>query len=348
MPLSAVAFTKQRLQRLMDWDGGRAPGHMIGSGKYGKVYICGSSLEAVLKETWTNGEKASSCKQAFREHVIAILQTLLVLDGQTPHLPMHYGACINAHGGRMLGHMYMEKFDGSLQELGHACLLGAEDWLALAFQLTYSLVVLSEILDLVHNDAYPRNVLISLGTNAPSVKYRISDRFYSVPWRSFAALTDFGIASSAALMGQRTVPEVAERLDSSALEDHFGDQEPTKHILRYADLPPFSRDAYTILKWMRFPTKSLPAPPRTVRKWAAASLRLMDETRCELAEPSGLQAVFHTIFGSAWMAQHGLPSFSVANDDTCEPDFELRSNVAHKASLFRRAEDALAGIPFSS
>lgn len=348
MPLSAVAFSEERLQKLLRWDGGRSLGHMIGSGKYGKIYLCGSSLEAVLKETWTSGKKPSSCKQAFREHVIAILQTLLVLDAQTPHLPLHYGACINACRGQMQGHMYMEKFDGSLQDLGHVCLLHAVDWAALAFQLMYSLVVLSELFHLVHNDLYPRNVLISCDVAAPAVRYRVDGRLYSVPWRHFAALTDFGIASSGELLGCRSVPEVADRLVSSPPDEHFGDEAPTKHILRYVSLPAFSRDAYTLFKWIRFPTKSLPPPPCTVRRWAAACLRLMDETREELAEPSGLRAIFHTIFGQEWMTQHELPPFAVADDDDGDADFALRANSAQKASLLLRAEAALAGLPLSS
>jgi hypothetical protein len=350
MPLTAVAFTKERLLKLMHWDGGRSPGHVIGQGKYGKVYLCGSSLEAVLKETWTKGEKVSSCKQAFREHVIAILQTLLVLDAQTPHLPLHYGACINARDGQMQGHMYMEKFDGSLQELGHACLVHPADWAALAFQLMYSLVVLSELFHLVHNDLYPRNVLISCGVEVPAVRYRVDGRLYCVPWRHFAALTDFGIASSGELLGRRSVPEVAEQLGSSLPEKHFGDEAPTKHILRYVGLPAFSRDAYTLFKWIRFATKSLPAPPCKIRHWAAAALRLMDETREELAAPSGLRAIFHTIFGQEWMARHDLPSFAVADDGSgsCETDFALRASGAEKASLLARAEVALAGLPLVS
>ena len=346
MSKSIDDFAAQRLRGLLEWQRGRTSTVTIGAGKYGKVYLCGAKLDAVMKETWTKGEKAAACKQAFREHVVALFQTLLVLDGQAPHLPLHYGCCIEARAGGMLGQMYMERFEGSLEKMGTACLVTAEDWLGLAFQLMHSIVVLSELLDLSHNDAYPRNVLISPSVQVGAVTYEVTGETYRVPWRGFAALTDFGIASSVALLGRRSAPEVADRLKPSPSSASFGDVPPTKHILRYSELPVFSRDAYTILKWIRFPTQSLPPAPDGVRLWASSSLRLLDETQDALARPCGLKAAFHSIFAPEWLKRHELPSFAAPGGEAV--DFALCGDDAYKVSLFARAERGLAGLPLTS
>lgn len=225
-------LTAARAQDFYDWRAGEPQVH-IGSGKYGRVYSSGRS--AVLKESVT---RAGLCKQAFREHVMGLLQTLLVLQACTPHLPLHYGTSIVAEGVLMRGHMYMERFEGSLIDL-RGCLRTESDWLSLLFQLLLTFVALALLFGVTHNDAYPRNILINSQSSAPRVIYRCQEKSYALEWSFMAALTDFGIATTPLLMGHRSAPEVAERLEALELPPDFASTPPRHHILRYKSLPLF-------------------------------------------------------------------------------------------------------------
>ena len=329
------ALTAARARDFYAWRAGE-PQERVGSGKYGRVY--GSGRTSVLKESVT---RAGLCKQAFREHVMGLLQTLLVLQSCTPHLPVHYGAAIAAGGSRMRGYMYMERFEGSLLDFG-ARLCTEMDWLSLLFQLFVTLVALALLFGVTHNDAYPRNILINSRARAPRVVYRVQEKSYALPWSFMAALTDFGIASTPVLMGNRSAPEVSERLKALEPPRDLASTAPRHHVLAYKSLPVFSRDAYTVLQWTCFAHRGLPAAPPAVRLWARSSLQLLDEIRESLEEAAGLARFFHAIFASGWLATCGLPALEV--DEAGGADFMV---PADGARLLAQAADALLTIPLS-
>ena len=310
----------------------------IGSGKYGRVYSSGRS--AVLKESVT---RAGLCKQAFREHVMGLLQTLLVLQACTPHLPLHYGTSIVAEGVLMRGHMYMERFEGSLIDL-RGCLRTESDWLSLLFQLLLTFVALALLFGVTHNDAYPRNILINSQSSAPRVIYRCQEKSYALEWSFMAALTDFGIATTPLLMGHRSAPEVAERLEALELPPDFASTPPRHHILRYKSLPLFSRDAYTVLQWTCFDPR-LPRAPPAVQLWARSALRLLNEIRESLKEAEGLARFFHAIFSSSWLATCGLPPLEV--DGALTPDFTVPADDSARGHMLAQAAAALQTLPLS-
>jgi serine/threonine protein kinase len=323
------AFTQERRRAFVEWEKGERA-DLLGSGKYGKVFrVSGGSARTVVKECVVRSSRTGMRRQAFREHAIGILQTLLALEGCTPHLPLHFGAWVSVEAGRLHGRMYMEEHDGSLRTLGREVLRRDEDWVCLAFQVTSTLVTLAEALQLTHNDLYPRNVLIS--RHPPkTVTYRFPAAAYSLEWNFFVALTDFGIASSL-LMGC-SAPEIAEVLKKTSQPiRNFGSVAPSRHILEYRWLPPFSRDLYTILKWIRFPSTQLPLAPRVVALWAQAMLLHLDTHQASLDAPSGLHCAFSHLFSARSLA--GLPGVKCA-EGPCDFTF------ASAATLARVLEDA--------
>ena len=336
------AIAAKRVRDLYDWRLGQAQ-ERIGAGKYGRVYSVGPGCAAILKESVTR-RRAGMCKQAFREHIIGLLQTLLVLEACTPHLPLHYGAAIAAGGRCMRGRMYMERFEGSLVDLG-GCLGAEADWLSLLFQLTSTFAALALLFGVTHNDAYPRNILISPRARARRVVYRCQGRSYVLHWPFLAALTDFGIATSPLLMGKRTAPEVSEHLSNLEVPSNFASCPPQHHILKYKSLPLFSRDVYTVLKWTCFADSHLPAAPPAVRLWARTCLHLLDEVRENLSEPQGLVRFFHAIFATERLAACGLSA--VEADGEPRPDFTFPPDDDASRRMLAQAAAALRGIPLA-
>jgi hypothetical protein len=330
--LEMEAFTQERLQRLTDWRAGE-PLARIGRGKYGCVYACAGG---VVKETRSSRR---SCRQALREHAIALLQTLAVAQGCSPHLPLHYGAALQA-GTKLRARMFMERFEGALNELGGAYLRCAADWQCLAFQVLSALNALALALRLAHNDCYPRNVLLSRA-GAPACAYRHGSRCYVVPWRLFAAVTDFGVATCQGLLGG-ALPEVARSQPPLPLPPDFGAQPPTQHVLRYRSLPYYSRDLYTVLKWLRFPSELPRAPPELVR-FAVAALRLLDEVRPRLCAADAQLDVFNAIFADDWLRSCGLQPFGSG----ARADFEAPLPPPRRAELLQRAAAALDELPIA-
>jgi hypothetical protein len=332
-----TAFTQERRRAFVEWEKGERA-DLLGTGKYGQVFrVSGGSARTVVKECVVRSGRTGMRRQAFREHAIGILQTLLALEGCAPHLPLHFGACVSVEAGRLRGRMYMEEHDGSLKTLGSEVLRREEDWISLAFQVASTLVMLAETLQLTHNDLYPRNVLIS--RHPPStVTYRFPGAAYSVDWNFFVALTDFGIASSR-LMGC-SAPEITEVLKNTSHQIRaFGSVVPSRHILEYVWLPPFSRDLYTMLKWIRFSSAHLPLAPRAVALWAQAMLIHLDAHQSSLDAPSGLQSAFSHLFSARSLA--GLPGVRQA-EGPCDFSF---ASAATLARVLENATHVLGQLP---
>lgn len=343
----ADSLQQQRVYAFQTWKNAPDVLKLIGSGKYGTVYSVGEAY--VLKRSSTSSQRRSMCKQALREHTIGLLQTLTVLEGCMPHLPLHYGVSISARGSLMEGEMYMEQFSGSLVDVGAACLHKSSDWMCLAFSVLSSCAALALLYGISHNDLYPRNVLLRQDTQATSVVYACDGVLYKMSWPFLAVVTDFGVATSTKLMGQRFAPEVADSMSCIQASPNFGQLVPEQHILKYGNLPYFSRDNYTVLKWLRFQSTNLPPLPQEVQQWASISLQLLDNTRHTLHTAPGLMRYFHSIFATDWLGSCSLSSLRAGDEVGQECAHFIFPPSNHKmAQIMLQATEALHRIPLTT
>ena len=313
----------------------------LGAGRYGTVVACapgwpGCAAKRLVARSWR------SRRQAYREHVVGLLQSLLLLRRVTPHFPWHYGAEVFAVPPAQLGVvLFMERYPQALVEAAPALLATPAAWVALLFQLGHAAVALATLFGVVQNDAYPRNALVRPGPPTRTV-YEVGGRRYAVHAAFLAVLTDYGIASGE-LLAAPQVPEVAYgngRLQGApAVRGRYAFVQPEAHVLAYRDLPIFARDLGTLLKW---PTTGdrLPPAPWAVRLWAVAALHRLDLAAAALDAPAGLLAVFHEIFAPAFLRGYGLAA-AVA-PCTAPPDFVL--DLGLRAELLASAREALVRV----
>jgi hypothetical protein len=269
---SATALHNERLQRVASWRGQTSSAEeIIGSGRYGTVRASGD----VAVKTVRVRCKRRSLQQPLREQASGLLQTLLLVENVTPHLVAHLGAeGERAESGWLLRHYYMERWPDSLDRCGGETLRDHADWLSLNFQILQALAAAGWIFGLSHNDVYPRNILIRSLDGREALRYALPDggRLTLRP-RFLAALTDFGI-SNAAAFDQPDRPDLAARC---SLPPSFGRVAPTQHVLSYAELPAFYRDAYSLLKLTAFSSRPLPRAPKSAAAWARGALDLVDD-----------------------------------------------------------------------
>ncbi len=328
---------EERAERFFRWERPAPRGGRLGSGNYGTVYSCSDG--SVVKQLRPRRSGASAAL-AYREHVVSLLQSALVLQALTPHLPLHYGFDSEALPlGRLELRLYQEAFDCSLDAAPAALLAKDADWLALLFQLMSAVVCVARLLDLCHNDVYPRNVLLRCGRpGAPGrrLRYHHFGADHELAWHSLAALTDFGVCSSP-LLASPDGPEVRRpRADLGGVP--FGDQAPRgKHVLAYRDLPPFSRDPYMLFKWARFPCKGLPAAPEAARAWARHVLAHMDQHLPEFGSSAGTVRLLHDAFAPAELERHGLPGLRPGQ----EPAASFSATDADRARVLQRGAELL-------
>lgn len=341
-----LSFHTHRIEAFKTWENLHSGWEQIGKGKYGTVYSIGDAY--VLKRSSTSRQRGHMCRQAFREHVIGILQTIAVLEGCTPHLPIHYAVRIGVNDKSMRGDMYMEKFSGSLHDFSGACLRNSSEWICLAFSILHSCITLAHLYGICHNDLYPRNVLISPKVQLTSVVYLCDNVLYDLDWPFFAAVTDFGVSTSSILMGEQMFPEVMKGQAHCIASPNFGRKPPENHILKYKNLPIFSRDLYTVLKWFKY-SSSLPAPPPSIQQWATISLELLDNTSHRLHTFEGTMRIFNQIFSNEWMSLCNLKSIQAdakfKNDDA---HFQIPPPASKMANIMQKATEALHGIPLTS
>lgn len=292
-----------RVDGFRRWERGPV-GIVLGSGKYGTVF---KVEHGAMKESTIKRDKTSLVKQLHREHISGILQSLLVFNKVTPHLPVHFGFHFVPSPEGAITRFYMEEFHGSLASLASQILFTPRDWHVTAFQIISPLTVLANVFLVSHNDLYPRNVLVNRIEFTRNVTYQIGAHTYSVPWPFMLALTDFGLSSSTVL-GGTTLPELAMGLAPSTLPKRFGSQPSQRHILYYKELPQFSRDMYTLLKWFAFPMKTFPRPPPVVKNWATRSLEWIDERQQDLKDPQPLLDFVYYLFAD-WICRVDAPDY---------------------------------------
>ncbi len=290
------------MKRFHDWRGASPAGASVGKGNYGTVFKCGDG--AVVKVVNEVRKSTGAAKLAFREHVMSLLQSVLVLRRHTPHLPLHYGLEASHGPPKSLSlKLYLEAFDCSLDAAPSDSLAEPGDWVALLFQVASAVLCVARLLEVCHNDLYPRNVLLRRG----HCRFRY-DHFgakHELSWHSLAVLTDFGVCSGP-LLGSRAGPEVKRTPVAPRSVVPFGQQPPGLHVLNHTYLPPYSRDPYLLFKWGAFRCKGLPRAPGAVEGWCRAVLAHMDQHQADFSKPCATQAVFELAFSPKALSAHGL------------------------------------------
>jgi len=302
-------------------------GEVLGQGRYGLVRRCGES--GVAKVIDLAKKSRGSRRQAFREHVVGVLQSILLVRRVTPHLPFHYGSRTSlCELGGMGFVLFMERFEGNLQELAKEVLGAPRDWVCMAFQVLHGCLALALSFGIVSNDLYPRNVLVrrlpkDASSSSRALTYLVDGVPYVLPQVSFlAATTDYGVASGQ-LVGAAEVPEVFAKTEKVRREGTgFALVPPTAHVLQYdPPLPPFSRDPYALLKWLCYGQRGLPPTPLPVRLWALDAMTHMDGRLQDFRDPEAQATLFHHLFHRDNLKRFGLaealggPTFQEGHGD---------------------------------
>jgi hypothetical protein len=279
---------------------------VLGKGRYATVYRCGLGAAKVLDLA---GKSRDARRQAYREHVVAVLQSLLLLEEVTPHVPFHYGATTSVHAGSLGFVLFLERFDGSLLDLGQELLVRSADWVQLAMQLLHASLALALLFGVVHNDLYARNVLVRRLPRPSGITYDVEGALYHTALGFLAVVTDYGIASGT-LVGAATEPEVArasQRQKQPRPKAGFAFVPPRAHILHHdPPLPPFCRDPFTILKCLTYGQRGLPNPPLPIRLWSAEAMTHVDARLVEFAEAAAQEQLFHHLFHPENLARFQL------------------------------------------
>lgn len=312
-------------------------GELLGSGKYGSVFACGAGAAAKVMDL--SGKSRHARMQAYREHVVSIMQTLLLLHGATPHFPFHYGLTVAVAELGMSLTLFMERFDGNLLEKAAAALGDAAGWVHLAFQLLHGCLCLAAVFGVVHNDLYPRNVLLRAapGLEPEPFEVAVEGVGYSLRPRFLAVVADYGIASGP-LVAADAAPEVCLTTAKVPRWRRFALQPPAAHILQYEPLlPAYSRDPCTVLKWIFHGHEGLPAAPLAVRLWAMDGLCRIDGGLAGFHEAAAQLALFHHLFHKDNLRRFGLPFVAEAVGPPPRCALDLRD----RAELLDRAAEAL-------
>lgn len=312
-------------------------GALVGQGHYGQVYKRddGSVVKVVENVKRTGG----SAKLAYREHVMSFLQTVLVIRGHCAHLPMHYGfASAPNHVGISM-RMYIEAFDCSVDAAPKGRIETLKDWSALMFHVLSAIVCVARLLEVCHNDVYPRNVLLKLEPSRTHYDHFGTE--HRVAWHSLAVLTDFGVCSSP-LLASKLGPEVkrtpAIPRDPAA---PYGSIAPSAHVLNYTFLPPFSRDPYCLFKWGVFRSKGLPAAPSSAASACQEALRYIDAHQDSFARKgASLHLLKHVFRPERPMGRALLESGDGPFERFCVQDQDRADVLRESTSLLESAETA--------
>lgn len=336
---------RERTQKFYNWRGDTsttAVGETVGKGNYGTVYRCGDGV--VVKIVPEVRKSTGATKLAYREHVMSLLQTVIVLREHTPHLPIHYGLEAIFSGPKSLSmKLYIEAFDCSLEAAPSSWIAKPTDWIALLFQVFSAIVCVAKLLDVCHNDLYPRNVLLK-HNDATSFDccYAHFGIKHSMSWHSLAALTDFGVCSSP-LLASKEGPEVKRTPNVPQSEIPFGEQPPKLHVLNHTYLPQFSRDPYLIFKWGAFRTKGLNPAPVQITSWCRNVLHYIDTHQAKFCKPEATVRLLAFSFSPETLAAHKL-KFPELKNQTCT---HFSVNDSDRARILEDCTSLLSSVPFS-
>ena len=338
-----ICCTKKQINKELTFNG------TLGKGAYGTIY------QVILKDSTTipypfalkriiidpKGSKKSQvkkkCIQALYEAVVMNYASNLVLSQCCPNFVVTFHICHqlspnNALDKRFLDIVMEESDGGSLDcwskreeneyhfnSPPERKIELANKWLSILFQVFVSFAWVGRIYDLVHNDAYFKNILVTQVVPDITYRYIISDwngqlKTFDVPLLcNLVKLTDFGIARS---------DKISKDIDSFSDYNHISRQDDpslksvdigslasigktTKednHIVFY-NLPPFSRDIITVLSSVLNTEKA----PLSIRQWASESLeeveRQIKSNRKSFNSPEIIPTVMHFIFDSSFLAR---------------------------------------------
>jgi serine/threonine protein kinase len=326
-----------RCDPFFNWKPGAPVEGILGAGRYGTVFKTRGG--GALKEVVAKGD--GNRRQAYREHVMGILQSLLVLSGTCPHFPVHFAARLASENGSLRVRMWMEHFEGSLEAVELPGISEPPTWAQALFQVNAGLLALAE-LGIAHNDLFPRNVLVRL-TEPRVVVYQLHEQIMRAQSNFLLAITDFGIASGRILDCARE-PEVARGLRRAHVGEAFGAEPSVKHLLHYKALPPFSRDAYALHRWGAFPQKgALGTAPKPVRLWCASTLEFIDRNREAFGTDAGPRMLATNAFSDETLRSFGIDvSFVPSSEEARSLDAVLNSKQVD--DLVGMAEEALRRV----
>lgn len=314
---------------MRNWEPPSKLGDIIGVGRYGTVYSPnpGEAVKVVRLQTAADDE----AKRAYRERVIGLIQSLLIWHSLSPHVVLHYGWEADLGPLSSTFTLHMERWEASLEQCGDAFLGRAESWSDVLFQILSALTCLSSAFEIVHNDLYPRNVLVRHLSCPHAIFYGMAGAWYVLNCSVMVAISDFGIASSPLLGTPDHRPEVScPHPVSLPAGTRYSSIPLCSHVLRFYNLPPYSRDVYTVLKWSLY-WGGTGLPRASTAAWLSELLRSVDKRVHEFISPAALQDLFVYAFSPACCARFGLPlrlvpgsppsgsvTFSLLDEDKCK------------------------------
>jgi hypothetical protein len=316
---------------------------VIGKGKYGTIRVCG---EGVAKVVDIGGKSQGCRRQAYREHVVAILQSLLLLGEVTPHFPFHFGATMDIQDRGMGFTLFMERFETNL-EGEPSVLIQSKDWVHMVLQVFHACVALSNVFEVVHNDLYPRNVLVRRysSTRPRLISYLVEGVPYRADCPFLCTVTDYGI-SSGRLVEAAEAPEVLSSTQKVPLQRPFSLVPPASHILQYEPLlPPYSRDPYSLFKCVFYRQARMPSATFAVKLWSMDAMTRMDASLADFHKPSSQLSLFHHLFHSNNLKRFGLgDALDRSNSYPADPYFFVLDPSEQRTPLKKKAWEALKSL----
>jgi serine/threonine protein kinase len=291
-------------------------GYVIGKGKYGTVRAVDDNTVVKVIDVDLVGDRWEvKAKQAYREYVVGVLQRLVVRRGHTPHLVIHFSGRMDVSSDRRCTlNLHMERFECSLDKGSRQALISEAQWRSMYFQLSSGLAALALLLGAVHNDLYPRNVLLRRLPREVSVVYDVCGAQYRGVHDTLFAIADFGVCGSPLLgCGRCCTPGI--RLSSVETPRLFGQTPTEQHILKYAELPPFSRDIYVLFKWPTGGLANLYAVPESIMAWSLRILKHVDEHLDDFRKPQAIVDLLPVAFGEHLLSSPTRPDFALRPRD---------------------------------
>ena len=327
-------------------DLGKDDKELIGSGKYGSVY---RSQEGIVKKEIRARCNDRGLKGPYREKIVAILQSLLVLQRVNPHFPLHYGFEYVADPKQFKMDMsyLIEEFDMSLDSCKPNALSDSSKltWVIVVFQILSAILTYSSVFGICHNDLYPRNILIKQIPSPEMFSYRIYGLHYQFRSDFILSITDFGLCGSDILKNKKCNPEITTTLKGEELPElGFHSLRSAKHVLHYKDLPVFSRDLYTFLKYFIYPNALFSNSPANVSNWCKNMLSNIHKNLEHFVDPEGIHKLFNFAFSNSELKKFDLP---LLQSDALDPSancFELTRNT--KTYLLSKATQLINEIEY--
>lgn len=276
---------------------------LLGKGKYGAVYATDDG-RVICKKMGGFEKGSNTFKQAYREYVLGVLGFLLIKHETTPNLVVNIACIFDDSLDKVNVTMYMERFEESLDKCRPSFRTPSEA-VCLAYQVLHPIGVLASVFGVVHNDLYDRNVLINW--KPFDAVYDVNGSLYHVKARFVASISDFGLCGSKLLDCYKCLPEMSAGLSTVSAPKCFGTTLTKEHILYFENLPPFSRDVYTILKSLRGKKFSLDPP---ALRWLDECLLVADSHHEKFQSQHACLEFMDAVFDGRVLSGFNIPSLT--------------------------------------